>query len=215
MVSREVIFWDVDTQADFMLPGGKLYVPGAEKLIPKLKRLVDAAREEKVFLISTTDAHTPNDPEFRQWPPHCVQGTAGQKKIPETMTDDFLVIPNDPGFALPKDVRAHKQIILEKQTLDDFDNVHAEKILEQLGREPEYCVFGVVTEYCVRLAALGLLKRGYRTALVTDAIETLDRETGKRTIEELAGRGARLITTEGALRQVAGSSELLSGTSRS
>ena len=42
MVSRSAIFWDVDTQVDFMLPGGKLYVPGAEKLIPNLKRLTDA-----------------------------------------------------------------------------------------------------------------------------------------------------------------------------
>jgi nicotinamidase/pyrazinamidase len=214
MVSEEVIFWDVDTQADFMLPGGKLYVPGAEKLIPNLKRLVDAAREEKVFLISTTDAHTPDDPEFRQWPPHCVQGTAGQKKIPETMTDNFLVVPNDPGFTLPRDVQSYKQIVLEKQTLDGFDNVHTEKILKQLGREPEYCVFGVVTEYCVRLAAVGLLARGYRMALVTDAIETLDGESGKRTIEELAARGARLITTEEALRQVAASGKSASGVAR-
>jgi nicotinamidase/pyrazinamidase len=214
MTSKEVIFWDVDTQADFMLPGGKLYVPGAENLIPNLERLVDAAREGKVFLVSTIDAHTPDDPEFRQWPPHCIQGTPGQKKIPQTMTDKFLIIPNDPGFALPRDVRRYKQIILEKQTLNDFDNVHAEKILEQLGREPEYCVFGVVTEYCVRLAALGLLARGYRTAIVTDAIETLDRETGKRTIEEFAARGARFITTEEALGQVAAARRSISGVAR-
>ena len=28
------IFWDVDTQVDFMLPTGKLYVPGAEQIVP-------------------------------------------------------------------------------------------------------------------------------------------------------------------------------------
>ncbi len=214
MVSREAIFWDVDTQADFMLPGGKLYVPGAEKLIPNLRRLVDAARAEKVFLVSTTDAHTPDDPEFRQWPPHCVQGTAGQKKIPETLTDHFLVIPNDPAFALPRGIRRYKQIVMEKQTLDDFDNAHIGKVLEQLGREAEYCVFGVVTEYCVRLAALGLLARGYRTAIITDAIETLDRETGKRTIEEFTAHGARLITTEEALWLVGASSAIVTGPTR-
>jgi nicotinamidase/pyrazinamidase len=211
---REVIFWDVDTQADFMLPGGRLYVPGAEKLIPNLERLVDAARKGKAFLISTTDAHTPDDPEFRQWPPHCVKGTPGQKKIPQTLTDNFFVIPNDPGIALPRDLRSYKQIILEKQTLDDFDNRYTERVLAQLGREPEYCVFGVVTEYCVRLAALGLLQRGYRTSIVTDAIETLDPEAGKRAMEEFAAKGARFLTTEEALRQAATSHKSAAGVAR-
>ena len=75
MVSRTVIFWDVDTQVDFMLPGGKLYVPGAEKLIPNLKLLTDAAREGRVFIIGDACTHTPDDPEFDRFPRHCVRGT--------------------------------------------------------------------------------------------------------------------------------------------
>jgi len=54
----------------------------------------------------------------------------------------------------------------------------------------------------VRLAAKGLLERGHRVALVTDAIETLKPEDGKRTLEELQGMGARLITTDEALALV-------------
>ena len=37
------IFWDVDTQADFIHPDGKHYVPGVETIVPNLARLVDAA----------------------------------------------------------------------------------------------------------------------------------------------------------------------------
>jgi nicotinamidase/pyrazinamidase len=199
MATHEVIFWDVDTQRDFMLPGGKLYVPGAEKLIPNLKRLVDLAREGSVFLVSTVDAHTPNDPEFRDWPPHCVQGTPGQQKIPETLTDDFLIIPNDPNFQLPENLREHKQIIVEKQTLDDFDNPNTERILRLLGTDAEHFVFGVVTEYCVRLSVMGMLDRGYRVAVVTDAIETLKEEDGRRTLAQFEARGARLLRTADAV----------------
>ncbi len=65
MVSKDVVFWDVDTQVDFMLPGGKLYVPGAEKLIPNMKRLVDAAREGRVFLAGDADSHSLQDEEFK------------------------------------------------------------------------------------------------------------------------------------------------------
>ena len=211
MGSREWIFWDVDTQRDFMLPGGKLYVPGAEKLIPNLKRLVDLASDGSVFLVSTVDAHTPNDPEFRNWPPHCVQGTPGQQKIPETLTDDFLVVPNDPEFRLPEDLRTHKQIIVEKQTLDDFDNPNTERILRQLGMEAEHFVFGVVTEYCVRLSVMGMLDRGYRVTVVTDAIETLKEEDGRRTLAEFEARGARLVGTDEVLAAAGARANAITG----
>ena len=203
MVSRTVIFWDVDTQVDFMLPGGKLYVPGAEKLIPNLKRLTDAAREGRVFIIGDACTHTLDDPEFERFPPHCVRGTPGAEIIPETRADKVLVIPNRADAAIPEDLSEFQQVILEKQTLDVFDNPNTEKVLERVAgftnADAEIFVFGVVTEYCVRLAAKGLLGRGRRVALVSDAIETLQAEDGRKTLEELTSLGARLVTTEQAL----------------
>jgi nicotinamidase/pyrazinamidase len=206
MVSRSVIFWDVDTQADFMLPGGKLYVRGAEKLIPNLKRLTDAARQGRVFIIGDACTHTPDDPEFAQFPPHCIRGTPGAEIIPETRAEKVLFVPNRAGAAIPANLSEFQQVILEKQTLDVFDNPNTEKILERVSgftdADAEIFVFGVVTEYCVRLAAKGLLNRGHRVALVCDAIETLNAEDGRKTIEELTSMGARLVTTEEALAAV-------------
>jgi len=206
MAVRDVVYWDVDTQVDFMLPGGKLYVPGAEKLIPNLKRLVDAARDGRVFLASDADVHSPDDEEFQHWPPHCLRGTPGAEIIPETLTDNYVRIANRAEARVPAEPRKYKQVILEKQTLDVFDNPHTETVLERLAprgaKGPEFFVFGVVTEYCVRLAAKGLLERGHRVALVTDAIETLKPEDGKRAVEELTRMGARLITTDEALGMV-------------
>jgi nicotinamidase/pyrazinamidase len=203
MVSRSVIFWDVDTQADFMLPGGKLYVPGAEKIIPNLNRLTDAARQGRVLIVGDVCVHAPDDPEFKQFPPHCVQGTPGAKIIPETLADSVCTIPNQAGASVPADLLAYQQVILEKQTLDVFDNPHAETVLDRARKftdaDAEIFVFGVVTEYCVRLAAKGLLERGRRVALVSDAIETLKQQEGAKTIEELTSLGARLVTTDQAL----------------
>ncbi len=203
MASRKVLFWDVDTQVDFMLPGGKLYVPGAEKIIPNLKRLVDAARLGKVLLVSSADAHTPQDEEFREWPPHCLQGTPGQKKIPDTLTAQPYVVVNRKNAEIPIDLTKIQQLIIEKQKLDVFTNPSIEVVLERLEetveKKAEFVVFGVVTEYCVRCAAAGLLERGRRVAVVTDAIETLDPGVGRRTLEELTARGVRLITTDQAL----------------
>jgi nicotinamidase/pyrazinamidase len=203
MVSRSVIFWDVDTQADFMLPGGKLYVPGAEKLIPNLNRLTDAARQGRVLILGDRDAHAPDDPEFARFPPHCVQGTPGAKLIPETLADRVCIIPNQADAAVPEDLSIYQQVILEKQTLDVFDNPHTDTVLKRAGKftdaDAEFYVFGVVTEYCVRLIAKGLLERGRRVALVSDAVETLKPEDGRKTIEELTALGARLVTTDQAL----------------
>lgn len=209
MVSRSVIFWDVDTQADFMLPGGKLYVPGAEKLIPNLKRLTDAARQGRVLIVGDMCQHAPDDPEFERFPPHCVLGTPGANLIPETRADMALFIPNREGESIPADLSLFQQVILEKQTLDVFDNPNTETILHRIqrftDRDADFFVFGVVTEYCVRLAAKGLLARDRRVALVQDAIETLRTEDGRKAIEELTALGARLVTTDealGALGQV-------------
>ncbi len=85
MAPWKAIFWEVDAQVDFMLPGGKLYVPGAEKIIPNIGRLVDAACTGLVFLVSSGDAHAVNDPEFKKFPPHCIRGTPGARILAEGM----------------------------------------------------------------------------------------------------------------------------------
>jgi len=200
--TNDAVFWEVDTQADFMLPGGKLYVPGAEKRIFNMQRLVDAARAGKVFLVSSADQHAPNDPEFARFPPHCIRGTNGAKTLAELKTPRILAVPNDKKFQFPAGTDQFQQVMLEKQTLDVFDNPNTEKLLKQFPVTSEFVVFGVVTELCVRLAAKGLLDRGRRVTIVTDAIETLDAREGRRTLEELSSRGARLITTSEALALV-------------
>jgi nicotinamidase/pyrazinamidase len=200
--NHRVVFWEVDTQADFMLPGGKLYVPGAEKRIPQMKRLVDAARAGQVLLVSSTDQHAPNDPEFQRFPPHCVRGTSGAEILPELKAARILRIPNEESFSLPGKLDETQQVVLEKQTLDVFDNPNTDKLLARFPENAEFVVFGVVTEFCVGLAAKGLLDRGRRVALVADAMETIDPKEGKRTLDDLSHRGARLITTDQALALV-------------
>ena len=199
MVSRDYIFWEVDVQRDFMLPGGKLYVPGAEKLLPNIRRLTDPARLGKVFLVSHGCFHTPNDPEFKTFPPHCVKGTPGAELVPEALTAKVARVPDDASATLPKDLSQYQQILLEKQTLNVFESRHAEELVRRLGNDAEFVVFGVVTEFCVSFAAKGLLERGRRVAVVQDAIETLKRDDGECTITELKRLGARLTTTDEAL----------------
>ena len=202
MRSKDFLFWEVDVQVDFMLPGGKLYVPGAEKLLPNIRKLTDAARRDEVFLVSSGDFHSPDDPEFDQFPPHCLKGTAGSALLPEALADKVARVENLPAAKLPVDLSSYQQIVLEKQTLDVFRTLHADELVGRLGKGPEFVVFGVVTEYCVGYAVKGLLQRNRRVAVVQDAIQTLAAEVGEKTLAEFRGLGARVVTTEEVLAQV-------------
>ena len=197
--NSDLILWGVDVQVDFLLPDGKLYVPGAEKLIPNIQRLVDVARRNGAPLISSGDRHSPDDPEFKVFPAHCVRGTRGAEIVPEGLAHKICTLPNGPEIQLPHNLLDHQQILIEKQTLDVFDNPHAEKVLERLPLDAEFLVFGVVTEYCVRCAASGLLNRGRRVYIISDAIEHLNSAAGSQTIDELTAAGAELISTDEAV----------------
>jgi nicotinamidase/pyrazinamidase len=213
LISQKTIFWQVDAQRDFMLPGGKLYVPGAEKILPNINRLVEAVRQGRVFLISSADAHNPNDPELREWPPHCLKGSSGADLVAEASAPNQLIIPNEAKIAVPQDLGAYHQLILQKNTLDVFDNPHTDALLKRFsssgsptfGPHPEFVVFGVATDYCVQRTAEGLLRRGQRVAIVTDAVRSIDPEKGSKVLANLHSNGARLITAGEALALVCAS----------
>ncbi len=184
------VFFDIDTQRDFMLPAGALYVPGAERILPAVERLNRFAASRSWVVVSTADAHAEDDPEFQNWPPHCVQGTLGQQRPAGLLLEPRVVVPSTPCEPM---IDGAAQIIVEKQALDCFTNPNLPRLLEKLNAG-RYVVYGVVTEYCVRCAALGLLKTGRPVELVTDAIRTLNEEDGRRTREEFAREGGSLTT---------------------
>jgi len=195
MSQHKIVFVDVDTQVDFMLPTGNLYVPGAEQTIPNLERLMTFARDNGAPVISSADAHSINDPEFEQFPPHCVKGTPGQRKIPQTLLPIHRIIPNEKE-PLPEgeEFSRCQQWILEKQKFDLFTNVNTLFLLERIAAEG-YVTFGVATEYCVRAAVVGLLRLGRPVWLVEDAIRGIDPEASQTALRELQQAGARLLKT--------------------
>jgi nicotinamidase/pyrazinamidase len=192
MANPSEIFWDVDTQVDFLSPGGKLYVPGSEAIVPALERLTRWAAEHRALVVASADAHHADDPELQQWPPHCLVGTAGQQKIPETRLPRQIILPNR-RTDIPADLSAWQQVVLEKQELDVFTNPNAGPLLEQLGR-PDVVLYGVVTELCVARAASNLLQRGCRVTLVEDAVAALDSGAAQQCLDGLIEQGARLAS---------------------
>ena len=192
----KTVFFDVDTQIDFLYPAGALYAPGGERIVERVAALNRYAAAHGIPVISTVDAHTENDPEFAGFPPHCVAGTAGQQKPAATLLEKRVVIPNTPDRLAIDGV---EQILLEKQTLDCFAQVNLAALLDKLGAE-RYVVYGVVTEVCVKFAAFGLLKTGKRVELVTDAVRAFDESDGAQTLAEFTQRGGYTSTAANITR---------------
>lgn len=181
-------FFDIDSQLDFLYPAGALYVPKAERIVPAIARLNRHAARHGIPVVSTTDAHTEDDPEFKIWPHHCVAGTHGQRKAEATLLEQRVVIPNrDCELA----IGGAQQIVVEKQTVDMFGVPNLHRIVALLDADA-YVVYGVVTEICVLYAVRGLLKTGKPVTVITDAVETLRAEDSTRALDEVCASGARL-----------------------
>ena len=171
--------WDVDTQVDFMLPGGKLYVRGAEETIPAMARLLAAARGAGLVHVASADDHELTDPEisddpdFRTtYPPHCLRGTRGARKIPETEQEDPVPI----GLGdFPERYLEGREYLLLKKHFDVFTNANTDRLVARLGLE-EVILFGVATDVCNDAAIRGLLERELRVRFVEDAARGLDEE---------------------------------------
>jgi nicotinamidase/pyrazinamidase len=171
----KTVFFDIDSQLDFLYPAGALYVPRAERIVPAIAHLNHFAAAHGIPVVSTTDAHAENDPEFSAWPPHCIAGTWGQRKAQATLLDDT------------------SQIVVEKQTVDVFLSPNLVRVVERLNAD-RYVVYGVVTEICVLSAVRGLLKTGKPVTLVTDAVEALTAEASACALEEILAGGGTLAT---------------------
>ncbi len=194
MRTYERVLVDIDTQFDFLDPGGSLYVPGSACIHPALERLFAYAARTGIPVISTADEHSARDPEFERFGRHCEAGTLGQRKLPFTVLGRSKVIR--PSDVLPAGaavlLREFQQLIFHKADIDVFANPHLGRLIESLDVR-EYLVFGVATDYCVASAIEGLLARGGRVTVVADAIRAIEASAGERVLASLAPRGVRFM----------------------
>jgi nicotinamidase/pyrazinamidase len=206
------LFWDVDTQVDFMQPGGALYVPGAEKITSNLARLTEAARQHGIPVIASADDHRLADAEISEtpdydvtWPPHCMHGTPGQQKIRETSLPEAVSIGLEAmsGTELRRQVNSAGQaLLILKNQVDVFANPNTAGLLAEI--EPRrIVVYGVALDVCNRYTVEGLWNRGFTLlAVVADAVMAIDTERGDRLLDQWDERGIEILTTDEVLARV-------------
>ncbi len=193
------VLWDVDTQVDFMLPEGKLYVPGAEETAPSMQRLVAATRAAGLVHVASADDHELTDDEISEspdfqttYPPHCLRGTRGARKVPETEQLDPVPITLE---QLPERYLAGREFLLLKKNFNVFTNPNTDPLLDALDPD-EIVVFGVATDVCDDAAIRGFLERGLRVRFVEDAARGLDEGRVSTCLAAWRESGVRFSTTD-------------------
>jgi nicotinamidase/pyrazinamidase len=201
--SQRTLFYDVDTQRDFMLPGGALHVPGSENILPALKELTELARRRNIRRVCSMDRHFKNDRELAHnggpWPDHCMDGTEGQHKVEETALVNPLSIPSHTvrNDQLEAAVGDSRELVLEKQDVDVLvGNTNARSIFSKLVKRYDHIlVYGVYTDVCVDYAVEALLEQGVKPYIVVDAIHEIDPAKATAARHRWSERGVRRITS--------------------
>jgi nicotinamidase/pyrazinamidase len=202
-MATPLIFWDVDTQHDFMRADGKLYVPGSEEIIGLVGELTDYAHGHGIPIVASADDHEPGHrelsdaPDFREtFPPHCMRGTAGQAKIPEsTLRNPLVIQPERAPESLRARIRDHDgDFLLLKHWFDVFTNENVDLLLDVLAPE-RIVLYGVALDVCDRYALDGLLRRlpAGALSLVADATRAIDAAAGRALVEGWRDAGVQVV----------------------
>ncbi len=162
----------------FCEPGYPLYVGDTIRaIIPRVQGLLDRElkRGSKVFYLC--DNHVPDDPEFRMFPPHCLEGTTETEIIPELSACTGDVIP--------------------KSRYSAFYGTALEERLKDL-KPDRLLVCGDCTSICVLFTVADAVNRGYPVDVVQDCVADFDQEAHAFALRHMERvLGARLITSEG------------------
>lgn len=201
-MKKGTLFWDVDTQFDFMKPDGALYVPGAEAIIPTVSDIRKSALDNGYSMMADVDWHTSDDeeiaehPDMREtFPPHCMAGQPGSERV-GYLGDvpieyvDVDEIDTSHLSALVRNDPFH--IVIRKQGLDVFGNPNTNKLVGLIKPRHVY-VFGVALDFCVTYVLRGLSKHsGAKLTLLKDATKGLQARPDEDVYNELKQMGVEI-----------------------
>lgn len=166
----------------------------ADRIMPRLNRVITAFEKAGVPIFFTRDWHPRNHRSFKEqggtWPTHCVKGTRGARFHPDLKVPRRARIVSK---ATGPDVEAYS----------GFQETELAKELQRLGTR-ELFVGGLATDYCVKNTVLDGLAAGFRVYLLSDCVEgvNLKPSDSARAVEEMLAKGARSITSSDAVKRI-------------
>lgn len=184
----------VDMQHDFLDPDAPCYAPGSESIIPRVARVIEAARASSIPVIFTQEAHRPGridsgrelDPgtgasypgadETSPVPEHCVEGTSGIEIIEEL----------DPR---PDDPR------IPKRRYSCFLGTDLELLLRNLEVDT-LLVAGVDSNVCVLWTVGDAFQRDYHVRVISDCVAGTSAEEHQAALLVMGQLVGGLVTSD-------------------
>lgn len=174
----------VDVQIDFC-PGGALPIVEGDTVVPVLNRWIEAAAEARVPVYASRDWHPRGHLSFTdaggEWPPHCLQDSAGARFHPDLRLPDSTVV-------VTKGTR------VDRDQYSAFDETGLADELKKRGVKRVW-VGGLAQDVCVRATALDARRHGFDTIVVRDATRPVTSAGGDRANAEMSEAGVRFETT--------------------
>lgn len=193
--SFECILFDLNTQCDLFLPKGALPVVNRAEVLPNIGRIMNWARVGSVPVVSSLECRR-IEASARGLPAYCIDGSAGQRKVPVTLLSRRIVVHDDNTVDVPPDYfRRYQQIILIKRSCDFLANPKADRLFHALSIH-HLVVIGAVAEYDLTSTVISLLARDQRVAVVTDACGAWSVDAAAQSMRQMDAKGAVLVTTE-------------------
>lgn len=209
----KTIFWNVDTQKDFINEDGKLTIPGANKIKTNLFLLTLFAATNGIQVVNTQDIHTKDDAEIEEdrpdfkttFFPHCMLGTDGANFINETNPShehSLVIWHNEKYSQRDAEIIFNRNIILLKNKFDIFEgNQYTLAVLNQL-KPDNIVVYGVASDVCVDYAVIGLIEHTEADIYVaTDAIKELPNCNLGELYYKWRSKGAMLVDTDFVIKE--------------
>ncbi|HPF38675.1 MAG TPA: isochorismatase family protein [Phycisphaerae bacterium] len=186
---------DLNTQCDFLLPGGALPVSNRDTILPRIRALMAWCRREQVPIVSSLEAHRASEPS-RGLPPVCIDRTRGQRKVPFTLMPRRLFVQGDNTFDLPADpFSKYQQIIFTKRHSDFLSNPKADRLVNAL-RPTYWMIIGIAATHAVKSIALGLLARSQRVVVVKDCCGYWSNSDSEHAMRQMDAKGALIVESE-------------------
>jgi nicotinamidase-related amidase len=172
----------IDMQNDFVK--GKLKCDRADKIVLKIKQLLDNARVRRIPIFFCIDEHLPTDAyEMNLWGPHAMKGTEGAKIIDEFEAHKGKKIDNIEQTALT--TTTHEYVI-PKRTYSAFDGTGLEEALRGIydGKGADTLIItGLHTNICDRHTCYDAFVRGFDIIVPEDGVEAFTEEEHKSGLE--------------------------------
>ena len=167
----------VDMLRGFLEEGHPLYCGAkARSIIPNIQKLLEQESRQggKVFYLC--DHHAPDDPEFKLFPPHCIEGTLEAEVIPELFQ--------------------YQGEIIHKRHFSAFYDTPLEEKLKELNPET-LVVCGVCTDICVLHTVADARNRGYEVEIPVNCVASFDDKAHTFAMEHMEKvLGAKLVRPE-------------------